>query len=248
MGLWLLSGVAAHLEPARPRVDLADAARRRRRAARPVGAVVDPDDPVFLPPGDMPARIAARLRATGQPVRRPRPAVVVRCILDSLAAGLSPRRPPTPSGSPATTVDVVHIVGGGAQNALLCQLTADACGQPVVAGPVEATALGNLLVQARTLGAVSGDLAALRARIRAAGFVEKGTSPATDQRPINRPRRRAPRRAPPGTGRSRPAESTSGGLILSTLSSGPSVEISTPRAFSASLTARPRVAARASRS
>ena len=58
-------------------------------------------------------------------------------------------------------------IGQGLTDALLCQLTADAAGKPVVAGPVEATALGNLLVQARTLGAVSGDLAALRGRIRA---------------------------------------------------------------------------------
>jgi rhamnulokinase len=68
------------------------------------------------------------------------------------------------SGHP---VEVVHIVGGGSQNALLCQLTADAVGRPVLAGPVEATALGNLLVQARTHGALSGDLASLRARVRA---------------------------------------------------------------------------------
>jgi rhamnulokinase len=59
-------------------------------------------------------------------------------------------------------VDVVHIVGGGARNALLCQLTADACGLPV-----GATALGNVLVQARTLGALPGDLATLRALVRA---------------------------------------------------------------------------------
>jgi rhamnulokinase len=64
-------------------------------------------------------------------------------------------------------VDVVHVVGGGARNALLCRLTADACGLPVVAGPVEAAALGNVLVQARALGAVTGDLPAMRQLLRA---------------------------------------------------------------------------------
>jgi rhamnulokinase len=63
-------------------------------------------------------------------------------------------------------VDAVHIVGGGARNELLCQLTADACGLPVVAGPVEATALGNALVQARALGVVQGGLDDLRALLR----------------------------------------------------------------------------------
>jgi rhamnulokinase len=93
--------------------------------------------------------------------------VVVRCILDSLAAAFAGTIADAErlSGHP---VEVVHIVGGGSQNALLCQLTADACGRPVLAGPVEATALGNLLVQARTHGALHGDLAALRSRVRAA--------------------------------------------------------------------------------
>ncbi len=67
-----------------------------------------------------------------------------------------------------TTVSVVHLVGGGSQNTLLCQLTADATGLPVLAGPVEATAIGNVLVQARSLGWVSGDLEALRALVVAA--------------------------------------------------------------------------------
>jgi rhamnulokinase len=63
-------------------------------------------------------------------------------------------------------VDTVHIVGGGARNALLCQLTADACGLPVVAGPVEAAALGNVLVQARALGAAPDDLGGMRQLLR----------------------------------------------------------------------------------
>jgi len=64
------------------------------------------------------------------------------------------------------SVEVVHLVGGGARNTLLCQLTADACGIPVLAGPVEATALGNVLVQARASGLVDGDLETMRGLVR----------------------------------------------------------------------------------
>ncbi|WFE28183.1 rhamnulokinase [Solwaraspora sp. WMMD791] len=127
-------------------------------------SVVDIDDPVFLPPGDMPARVAEACRRSEQPVPRS-PAAVVRCVLDSLA--LAHRRAVHQAQElSGRRVDVVHIVGGGARNALLCQLTADACGLPVLAGPVEATAIGNLLVQARAAGAVAGDLAALRRLVR----------------------------------------------------------------------------------
>ncbi|MEJ3743676.1 rhamnulokinase family protein [Actinomycetes bacterium KLBMP 9797] len=137
----------------------------RDAAALPaLTAVVDVDDPVFLPPGDMPARIAAACAATGQPVPDS-PAAYTRCVVDSLA--LAHRRAVRQAQELAGRhVDAVHIVGGGAQNELLCQLTADACGLPVVAGPVEATALGNALVQARALGVVGGDLAELRALLR----------------------------------------------------------------------------------
>ncbi|MCO1594516.1 rhamnulokinase [Micromonospora sp. RHAY321] len=137
----------------------------RQAAVQPAfRSVVDPDDPTFLPPGDMPARIADACRRAGEPVPTT-PAATVRCILDSLA--LAHRRAVRQAQLLAARhVDAVHIVGGGARNELLCQLTADACGLPVLAGPVEATALGNVLVQARSLGVVGGDLSALRAVLR----------------------------------------------------------------------------------
>jgi rhamnulokinase len=129
-----------------------------------LACVVDPDDPAFLPPGDIPARITDACRRTGQRPPGSR-AGIVRCILDSLA--LAYRRTigqvQELSGRHA---DVVHIVGGGARNALLCQLTADACGRPVVAGPVEASAIGNVLVQARALGSAPGELDGMRTLVR----------------------------------------------------------------------------------
>jgi rhamnulokinase len=130
----------------------------------PLRRLIDPDDPAFLAPGDMPSRIAAACRATGQP-EPDGPAQTARCILDSLA--LAYRRAIIEvqelSGRHA---DVIHLVGGGSRNQVLCQLAADACGLPVVAGPAEATAIGNLLVQARALGAAAGDLPGMRQLIR----------------------------------------------------------------------------------
>jgi rhamnulokinase len=122
-------------------------------------SVVDAGDTAFLAPGRMPERIAEACRASGQPVPIT-PAETTRCILDSLA--LAHRRAVQEAQELAGhPVDVVHIVGGGTRNALLCQSTADACGLPVVAGPAEAAALGNVLVQARADGLV-GDLAGMR--------------------------------------------------------------------------------------
>ena len=122
-------------------------------------SVVDAGDAAFLAPGRMPERITDACRASGQPVPESR-AEITRCILDSLA--LAHRRAIAEAEALADhPVDVVHIVGGGTRNALLCQLTADACGLPVVAGPAEAAALGNVLVQARAHGLV-GDRTAMR--------------------------------------------------------------------------------------
>jgi rhamnulokinase len=166
MGLWLLSESLRTWSLRGLDLDLTDLLVAAA-ALPPGGPRIDPDDPVFLPPGDMPARIVRASRDTDRSIDDPRPEVVVRCILDSLAAAFAEAVLEAERLS-GHAVDVVHIVGGGSQNALLCQLTADAAGKPVVAGPVEATALGNLLVQARTHGAVHGDLAALRGRVRAA--------------------------------------------------------------------------------
>jgi rhamnulokinase len=122
--------------------------------------VIDADDPALLAPGDMPARIAAACRAAGQDPPASR-AQTVRCIMDSLA--LAHRRAVIAAQElSGRHADTVHLVGGGARNALLCQLTADACALPVVAGPVEASAAGNILVQARALGAAPGDLDGMR--------------------------------------------------------------------------------------
>ncbi|MEX5719956.1 rhamnulokinase [Geodermatophilus maliterrae] len=163
MGLWLLQESqrtwAAHGLPA----DLPDLLAAAAQVPA-FTALVDPDDARFLPPGDMPARIAAACTATGQTPPRSQ-AETVRCILDSLA--LAYRRTVRAAvGLSGRDVEIVHLVGGGARNTLLCQLTADACGLPVLAGPVEAAALGNVLVQARRLGVLSGGLPELRALLR----------------------------------------------------------------------------------
>jgi rhamnulokinase len=163
MGLWVLQESMRAWSAAGHRAELAPLLEQAA-AAPAFAAVVDVDDPAFLPPGDMPGRIAAACRRTGQPAPDS-PGATVRVILDSLA--LAYRRALADavqlSGQPVTAV---HIVGGGARNTLLCQLTADACGLPVIAGPVEAAALGNVLVQARALGAAPPDLAGMRALLR----------------------------------------------------------------------------------
>jgi rhamnulokinase len=163
MGLWLLQESQRTWAAAGLTADLPDLLAAAARVPA-FTTLVDPDDARFLPPGDMPARIAAACAESGQTPPQSQ-AETVRCILDSLALAYrrSVRRAADLSGR---DVEVVHLVGGGARNTLLCQLTADACGLPVLAGPVEAAALGNVLVQARGLGVLSGGLPELRALLR----------------------------------------------------------------------------------
>ena len=125
--------------------------------------IFDVQDPRFLPPGDMPARIEDWCREHGVEPPDGRVATVLS-IVRSLAEAFAHAVDQASSLS-GRVVRRVHVVGGGAQNALLCRLLADRLGLPVLAGPVEATALGNVLVQARALGAVSGGLDDLRALV-----------------------------------------------------------------------------------
>ncbi|MGF1662406.1 MAG: rhamnulokinase family protein [Kineosporiaceae bacterium] len=126
--------------------------------------LVDVDSPSLLPPGDMPGRLAALCRESGGPVPDS-PAEVVRCVIDSLAAAHA-RAVHEMAALTGREVTALHLVGGGARNALLCRATADAAGLPVLAGPAEASALGNALVQARALGVDLPDLDAMRALVR----------------------------------------------------------------------------------
>lgn len=135
------------------------------------GSLINPDDSRFLQPGDMPSRIAAYCGETGQSQPGSH-AEFVRCILDSLALAYR-RYVRLAAELSGRTIEVVHLVGGGTHNGLLCQLAADAIGLPVIAGPVEAAALGNVLVQARTAGIVGGGLPELRALLRRAQVLQR---------------------------------------------------------------------------
>lgn len=124
----------------------------RAAESAPFRSLIDPDDPVFLPAGDMPTRIREYCQRTNQPIPQSI-GEIVRCILESLA--LKYRYVlDLLTGLADHPVTALHVVGGGSQNALLCQMTADATGIPVVAGPAEATALGNAVVQLIALGEV----------------------------------------------------------------------------------------------
>jgi rhamnulokinase len=119
--------------------------------AESCGAILDPD--VFHSPGRMPEQIAAYCRKTGQPVPA-EPGAMCRTILESLAATY---RTVLEKLETVTDhrIERIHIVGGGSQNTLLNRLAAQATGRTVIAGPVEATAAGNILVQAIGAGVVS---------------------------------------------------------------------------------------------
>jgi rhamnulokinase len=186
MGLWLLQQCKRSFDARGKKHDYATLAKLAAKAP-PLRSLVNPDDSRFLNPPDMPKALQQFCEETGQPI--PRTAgELVRCAYESLAlkyrvvlgwleelatplpaeAGV----PPAP-GTPASagSIEVIHIVGGGSQSKVLNQFTADACQRPVVTGPVEATALGNLLVQVRASGELSS-LAEMREVIRRSSQVE----------------------------------------------------------------------------
>ncbi|MGY1433584.1 rhamnulokinase [Streptomyces reniochalinae] len=179
MGLWLLQECLREWEADGSRQHLPQLLGRAAKVPM-LRSVVDAGDPRFLAPGGMVGRIAEACRRTGQPVPRD-PAETTRCVLDSLALAHSAAVADAQRLS-RREVRTVHIVGGGVHNELLCQLTADACGLPVVAGPAEAAAYGNILVQARAAGALHGDLATLRTVLGQA-LPLRQYEPAGDQTP-----------------------------------------------------------------
>jgi rhamnulokinase len=168
MGLWVLSECLRTWADRRIREATLPALLAGAADAPALHTVVDINDPRLLAPSTasdpMPARIQRLAEEAGEPVPHS-PVTITRCVLDSLALAYR-RHVRNAARLAGREVDVVHVVGGGSQNALLCQLTADALGVPVLAGPAEAAALGNGLVQARSLGADLPDLAAMRALIR----------------------------------------------------------------------------------
>lgn len=154
MGLWLV-------QECRRRLGIGyDELHRLAEEARVDVALFDPDRYEFLAPDDMPAEIARACAASGQSPPDT-PGELIRSALTSLACKyrLVLERLTRVTGR---RVEVVHVIGGGVRNELLCRLTADVVGRPVLAGPVEATALGNVLMQARATGEL-GSLAELRA-------------------------------------------------------------------------------------
>jgi rhamnulokinase len=149
MGLWLVQECRRHWQRLGQEHDYAELTRLA--AAAPAGgSLINPEYAPFISPGEMPTKIEQFCGKSGQKAPADK-GQFVRCCLESLA--LTYRR--TIEGLEdilGCRLEVIHIVGGGSQNELLNQMTADACNRPVVAGPIEGTAIGNILVQALATG------------------------------------------------------------------------------------------------
>ncbi|MBL8850429.1 MAG: rhamnulokinase [Planctomycetaceae bacterium] len=162
MGLWLVQECRRAFDRRGKTLEYEQLVQFATQAA-PFRSFVNPDDARFLSPPDMVAAMQDYCRNPAQPVPETE-GELVRCALESLA--LKYRQVLTGIESlTGERVAAIHVVGGGSKNSLLNQFTANACGRPVIAGPTEATALGNVLLQARTAGDV-GTLADLRGIVR----------------------------------------------------------------------------------
>lgn len=151
MGLWLIQECRRTWEDEGESYSYTDMVKMAE-SAKPLVSIIEPNYEPFISPGDMPERIRELCGKTGQPVPATKGAIV-RCALESLALkyrwGLEKLEEIL-----GRRLDVIHIVGGGSQNKLLCQLTADATQRQVIGGPVEATAIGNIIIQALTRGCI----------------------------------------------------------------------------------------------
>jgi rhamnulokinase len=176
MGMWLLEECRRDWAKGGDEASY-DELLRVAEAARGEVALFDPDDDAFLAPGDMPARITTVCEELGQAPGYD-PGSIVRSIFTSLACKYRwvLERLEAVSGR---EVRRIHVIGGGARNAMLCRLTAEFTGREVLAGPVEATALGNVLVQARGAGEL-GSLSDLRA-VAAASADPVAVEPSSDR-------------------------------------------------------------------
>lgn len=168
MGLWLVQQCKRSFDSAGRKYDYAQLAQMAAKA-KPFRSIVNLNDPRFLNPPDMPKAIQEFCRETRQPVPKTE-GELVRCAYESLALKY---REVLGSLEELTgeRIEVIHIVGGGSQNRILNQLAADACQRPVLTGPVEATAMGNLLTQVRASGEL-GSLAEMREVVRASSPVQ----------------------------------------------------------------------------
>lgn len=152
MGLWLVQECRRTWAQAGHDMSY-DQITKMAVSAKPFAALIDPDDISFLPAGDMPSRIVDYCKRSGQSIPLDK-GQIIRCALESLALKYRwvLEKLESVAGKP---INVLHIVGGGTQNKVLCQFTADATGIPIVAGPIEATAIGNIMVQAVASGAIN---------------------------------------------------------------------------------------------
>ncbi|HEX5384492.1 MAG TPA: rhamnulokinase family protein [Propionibacteriaceae bacterium] len=162
MGMWLLSESIRTWEREGLTLELTTLLAQAAAITTPV-TIFDANHPSLLPPGDMPKRIIELCVAAGTAAPSS-PPEFARSIVESLAEAYATAIDDAERLS-GSKINIVHIVGGGSQNTLLCQLTANRTGRRVLAGPVEATAIGNVLIQGRAAGLLDGELSELRALV-----------------------------------------------------------------------------------